>query len=76
MPENSILIVGAGLSGLALATHLVGAGRDVTLIESRRYSSSTGRVICCSKTRRDRLIAGRASRRCAARCEWPGGWAP
>ena len=36
MPENSILIVGAGLSGLALATHLVGAGRDVTLIESRK----------------------------------------
>ncbi|NKY86289.1 phytoene desaturase family protein [Nocardia veterana] len=41
-PSDRIVVVGAGLSGLAAALHLVGAGRTVTLLE--RADHPGGRV--------------------------------
>lgn len=41
-PSDRVVVVGAGLSGLAAALHLRGAGRDVTLVE--RADHPGGRV--------------------------------
>lgn len=41
-PADSVVVVGAGLSGLAAALHLTGAGKRVTVLE--RDSTVGGRV--------------------------------
>jgi phytoene desaturase len=41
-PTDRVLIVGAGLGGLACALHLAAAGRDVTVLE--REQTPGGRV--------------------------------
>ncbi|WP_460697997.1 phytoene desaturase family protein [Nocardia thraciensis] len=41
-PTDRVVVVGAGLSGLSAALHLIGAGRDVTLLE--RADHPGGRV--------------------------------
>jgi len=32
-PNNHVVVVGAGLAGLAAALHLAGRGREVTVVE-------------------------------------------
>jgi monoamine oxidase len=47
---SDVLIVGAGLSGLALATKLINRGIDVRVIEAR--SRSGGRILSVASTRK------------------------
>src|SRR5664279_584704 len=42
---DSVVIVGAGLGGLSAALHLVGAGRDVTVVERNAVPGGRAGVI-------------------------------
>jgi phytoene desaturase len=44
---DRVVIVGAGLGGLACALHLAGAGREVTVVEQQpQPGGRTGRLVC------------------------------
>ena len=44
-PLSSVIVIGAGLSGLAAACHLVGQGHDVTVLEREQQPGGRAGVL-------------------------------